>query len=178
MKMAILHTLAYEKSKVEQITNGKNYKASNAPLADENGMLPCGIKATAGGPLDRLQHIKATMLHMADVLDTIVKHIQKDPSARYLFKDDDEKSETPTIIVDQQNDKQTSTDEDITMHQRDSSGVKRLFSNNKSPHCSKQITLDETENHATPQKSPPSKRERATKDPSAVPDHNRERRET
>jgi hypothetical protein len=62
------------------------------------------------------------MLHMADVLDTIVEHIQKDPSARYLFKDDD-KSETPTIIVNQQNDEQSSTDEDVTMHQRDSSGV-------------------------------------------------------
>jgi hypothetical protein len=52
MKTAILHTLAYEKSKVEEITHGKNYKPSNAPLADENGMLPCGIKAISGGPLD------------------------------------------------------------------------------------------------------------------------------
>jgi hypothetical protein len=38
MKTAILHTLAYEKSKVEEITHGKIYKASDAPLADENGI--------------------------------------------------------------------------------------------------------------------------------------------
>jgi hypothetical protein len=35
---------------------------------------------------------------MVSMLDTIVDHLQKDPSARHLFLDDDEKSETPTII--------------------------------------------------------------------------------
>jgi hypothetical protein len=35
---------------------------------------------------------------MATVLDTIAEHLQKDPAARHLFLDDDEKSETPTII--------------------------------------------------------------------------------
>jgi predicted DNA binding protein len=136
------------------------------------------MKVTAGGPLDRLQHVEATMLHMADVLDTIVEHIQKDPSARHLFQDEDEKSETPTIIIDQQKDDQTSTDEDVTMRQRDSSGVKRLHSDNKSPQRSRQITSDETEFQSTPQKSPPPKRERSTKEPSADPDHDRERGET
>jgi hypothetical protein len=101
MKTAILHTLAYEKSKVEEIIHRKNYKPSDAPLVDENGMLPFGIKAISGGPLDRLHHVKITMHHMADVLDTIVEHIQKDPSAWHLFQDDDKKSETPMIIVDQ-----------------------------------------------------------------------------
>jgi hypothetical protein len=178
MKTAILHTLAYKKSKVEEITHGKNYKPSDAPLADENGILPCGAKAISGGPLDRLHHVEITMQHMADVLDTIVEHIQCDPSARHLFHDDDEKSETPTIIVDQQKDEQTSSDDDVTMHQRDSSGVKRLYSDNKSPNRSRQIISDEADNHSTPNKSPPSKRERAIKGTSANPNHDRERRET
>jgi hypothetical protein len=177
MKTAILHTLAYEKSKIEEITHGQNYAPSDAPLADENGMLPCGAKAISGGPLDRLHHVEITIQHMADVLDTLVDHLSKDPSARHLFNEDDEKSETPTIIVDQQND--DTTDNDVKMQPCVLGGVKRLYSPNRLPHRDRQVTSDEDENNLTPQKSPPSKRERATNEPSAKPDNvDRERGET
>jgi hypothetical protein len=176
MKTAILHTLAYEKSKIEEITHGKNYAPSDAPLADENGMLPCGVKVISGGPLDRLHHVEITMQHMAAVLDTLVDHLEKDPSARHLFHDEDEKSETPTIIVDQQSDEINT--EDVTMQPRELGGVKRLYSHNRSPHRDRQLVSEDTSDNSTPQKSPPPKRERATDGPSAKPDQDRERGES
>jgi hypothetical protein len=73
---------------------------------------------------------------MASVLDTIAEHLQQDPAARHLFLDDeDEKSETPTIIENQP--RQTNTtatyaaqdeyDNDVPMQMiREYGGIKRL----------------------------------------------------
>jgi hypothetical protein len=168
MTNAILHTLAYEKAKVEEITHGRNYTPADAPLADENGILPCGAKAMAGGPLDRLHHVEITVQHMAAVLDTIAEHLQKDPTARHLFDDDDDDgSETPMVIIDQQRDK--NSDNDVTMQTtRELSGIKRLHESGNSQIRPKTLPSDETSNNSSPQKSPPSKREKATISPTST----------
>jgi hypothetical protein len=184
MASAVLHTLAYEKSKVEEITHGRNYSAKDAPLANEDGILPCGVKVKAGGPLDRLHHVEITVQHMANVLDTIVEHFSKDPSARYLFNDDhsDDNSETATIIADQNKDDYSITDNDVQMKlTRELSGMKRLHDESGSPARTKNPSDENELSNSSPQKSPPSKREKAVqRTPSAKPDvrNSRERGES
>jgi hypothetical protein len=98
---AIITTLVKEKAKVQELTHGRTYSASEAPLADEDGRLPFRPITQSGGPLNRLHHIEVTVQHMVSVLDSIADHLQKDPTARHLFIDDDEKSEASTIIENQ-----------------------------------------------------------------------------
>lgn len=43
---------ALSKEKVQELTHGRVYQASKAPLADEEGNLPYGGKVQLGGPLD------------------------------------------------------------------------------------------------------------------------------
>jgi hypothetical protein len=182
---AVLETLIKEKLKVQELTHGQVYDASHAPLADENGILPFGAKAQAGGPLDCLHHVEVTVQHMASVLDSIADHLQKDPSARHLFNDDE--SETPTTIITSpnnlsnrnNNNNENSTDEDVEMVARDYGGTKRLHGTAQSP--AKHHQNNDPDNPTSPQqRTPPSKREcRANKKPSAQPDGNaRERGET
>jgi hypothetical protein len=61
MAHAVLETLFKEKSKVQELTHRQVYNASHAPLADENGIMPFGAKAQAGGPLDGLHHVEVTV---------------------------------------------------------------------------------------------------------------------
>lgn len=51
------------KRKVQEITHGKVYDASTAPLADKNGYLTAFYsgKVQLGGPLHRLHHVKVTV---------------------------------------------------------------------------------------------------------------------
>jgi hypothetical protein len=81
--------LSKEKEKVKELTHGRVYHASEAPLADDEGNLMYGGKVQLGGPLDCLHHVEVTVQQMASALDTILKHIQKDPTAKYLFQDDE-----------------------------------------------------------------------------------------
>jgi hypothetical protein len=116
---------------------------------------------------------------MASVLDTIADHLQKDPSSRHLFFDDDEKSETPTIIENRtMTTMDTNTDDVQNPHEdnnivpmqiiRDSGGIKRLHGTDRSPSRSQRISKPNT---SSPQITPPPKRERATNSaPSAHPD--------
>jgi hypothetical protein len=90
--------LMREKQQVQELTHGAIYDVSQAPLADENGRLPFGIKDQAGGPLDRLHHVEVTVQQMATALDNIAEHLMRDPSAKYLFED-------ATIIIDDENQK-------------------------------------------------------------------------
>jgi hypothetical protein len=97
------------------------------------GNLPYGGKVQLGGPLDHLHHIEVTVQQMASALDTILEHIQKDPTAKYLF--DDDSSETPTIIktplpITQKNqaiciDTPNTPDNDVQMTVKEQSGTKR-----------------------------------------------------
>jgi hypothetical protein len=98
MAQAVIMALVKEKTKVEELTHGRTYDPSEAPLADENGILPFGAKSQLGGPLHRLHHVKVTVQHMASVLDTIADHLEKDPAARHLFHDDN-RSETPRPLA-------------------------------------------------------------------------------
>jgi hypothetical protein len=73
---------------------------------------------------------------MVSVLDSIAEHLQKDPAACHLFQDEeDDKSETPTIIANQQmhtarmeqEDDQTSIDNNVPMQMiKYYGGIKRL----------------------------------------------------
>jgi hypothetical protein len=183
MASAVIAALVREKEKVQEITHGRTYSVSEAPLADENGRLLYGPIAQSGGPLHRLHHVEVTVQHMANVLDTIAEHLQQDPSSRHLFLDDDEKSETPKIIEDRTlqinaNTEQEDTyDHDVPMHMREVGGVKRLHGTARSP--SRDQRSDAPKN-SSPQATPPPKRERATNcKPSANPDGKaRERGET
>jgi hypothetical protein len=186
MASAVITALVREKNKVQELTHGRIYDVAEAPLADESGRLPCGALAQSGGPLHRLHHVEVTVQHMVSVLDTIADHLQKDPSARHLFLDDDEKSETPTIIENQPtqaNIREVATtqehhDKDVAMQMiQEYGGVKRLHGTHRSPSRNKNIT---DSNSSSPQITPPPKRERATNSaPSAYPDDKaRERGET
>jgi hypothetical protein len=177
MASAVIMALVREKEKVQEITHGRIYSVDEAPLADENGTLPYGPIAQSGGPLHRLHHVEVTVQHMATVLDTIAEHLQKDPAARHLFLDDDEKSETPTIIetrTKQTTDanietEQDSYDTDAPMQMfREVGGIKRLHGTDRSP--SRNQRINDT-NDSSPQTTPPPKRERATNnEPPAKPD--------
>jgi hypothetical protein len=179
MAYAVLAALIKEKEKVQELTHGRTFSASEAPLADEAGNLPYGGKVQLGGPLHRLHHVEVTLQQMSTALDAILSHMQKDPTAQYLFKDDDE-SETPTIIENQHRISINKTDQystDVSMPMRDFSGAKRQLSG-------KPPTTDrhgpDPDPHSSPQRSPPPKKERSdTKQPSAEPDNNdRERGRT
>jgi hypothetical protein len=152
---AVITALMREKQQVQELTHGAIYDAKQAPLADENGRLPFGVKAQAGGPLDRLHHVEVTVQQMATALENIAEHLMRDPSAKHLFEDD--KSEEATIIFENEN---QIIDSDVKMNmQNDISGAKRLHGTVSSP--SKQgnhtpMTVATT----SPQRSPPPKRER------------------
>jgi hypothetical protein len=85
MVHVVLAALSKEKEKVQELTHGKVYHASEAPLADDAGNLPYGGKVQLGGPLDRLHHVEVTIVQMSNALDSILEHLQKDPTAKYLF---------------------------------------------------------------------------------------------
>lgn len=184
MAQAVIMALVKEKSKVEELTHGRTFDPSEAPLADENGILPFGAKAQSGGPLHRLHHVEVTVQHMAAVLDTIADHLQQDPTARHLFPDDNRSETSTTLEADQcdttrneeQND-QSSIDQDVSMTMiREYGGIKRLHGTVKTP---AKMGKSDQENHESPNKSPPTKRERSDKKPSANPDGTaRERGET
>jgi hypothetical protein len=160
--------LVKEKAKVQELTHGRMHSVSEAPLADETGRLPFGPIAQSGGPLDRLHHVEVTVQHMANVLDSIADHLQKDPTARYLFNDNEDQSETATIIEYQQmqttrteqDDDSIEPDNDESMQMiKDSSGVKRLHGTAHSL-LSRTSHIRNSNNESSPQTTPPAKRER------------------
>jgi hypothetical protein len=163
---AVITALMREKQQVQELTHGATYDVSHAPLADENGRLPFGVKAQAGGPLDRLHHVEVTVQQMATALDNIAEHLMQDPSAKYLFEDN--KSEDATIIIDVENQK---IDSDVKMNMyHDISGVKRLHGT-ASPPAKQGNHAPTTAVTTSPQRSPPPKREQTEdKKPPANPD--------
>jgi hypothetical protein len=182
MMHVVFAALSREKEKVQELTHGRVYPAAEAPLADEDGNLPFGGKVQLGGPLDRLHHVEVTVQQMVSALDTILDHIQKDPTAKHLFHDDD--SETSTIIENNlqhdPNDGQAcypAHEEDTQMHTREYSGSKRQLSNGASPQKCHSI---DPNTQPSPKRSPPSKKEHSEiNNPSADPDHiDRERGST
>jgi hypothetical protein len=112
---------------------------------------------------------------MASALDTILDHIQKDPTAKHLFHDDED-SKTATII---ENETQPTsnfvdlvnnpTQEDSQMAIREYSGSRRQLSSGVSPQKSH---INVTNNQPSPMRSPPSKKEQSEiNKTSANPDH-------
>jgi hypothetical protein len=174
MAYAVLAAIIKEKEKVQELTHGRSYPASEAPLADKDGNLPYGGKVQLGGPLHRLHHVEVALQPMSTALDAILLHLQKDPTAKYLFKGDDN-SETSTIIENQHRAANNTTNQhsnDIEMPLRDFSGAKRQLSEN-SP--TKNRHDPKINQHTSPQCSPPLKKERSDiSQPSAEPD-NRDR---
>jgi uncharacterized protein YeeX (DUF496 family) len=175
----VLAALSKEKEKVQELTHGRVYPASEAPLADEEGNLPYGGKVQLGGPLDRLHHVEVTVQQMSNALDAILEHMQKDPTAKYLFQDDD--SETSTVIANNSPQNQNTNsvnsneeNEDVQMQVREYSGSKRHLSEN-SPLKARHGPDPSTQ--SSPQRSPPPKKERSQPiQPSADPVvHDRER---
>jgi hypothetical protein len=174
MVHVVLAALSKEKEKVQELTHGKVYHASEAPLADAEGNLPYGGKVQLGGPLDRLHHVEVTVQQMANALDAILEHIQKDPTAKHLFQDDE--SETSTIIEnpppnfqseDQANDNKSSQrpDQDVPMTIKEQSGTKRQHSA-ESP--LKYRHGPDPTTQPSPNRSPPTKKR--PEQPSANPD--------
>jgi hypothetical protein len=172
----VLAALSKEKEKVQEITHGRVYHASEAPLADESGNLPYGVKVQLGGPLDRLHHVEVTVQQMAAALDTILEHIQKDPTAKYLF--DEDSSETPTIIetplpITQQNqaisvDTPNTPDNDVQMTAKEQSGTKRQHAAESPP---RNCHGPDPNIQSSPNRSPPPKKRTETNQPpSANPD--------
>jgi hypothetical protein len=72
MAYAVLAAIIKEKEKVQELTHGRSYPASEAPLADEDGNLPYGGKVQLGGPLHRLHHVEVTLQQMSTALDAIL----------------------------------------------------------------------------------------------------------
>jgi hypothetical protein len=153
---------------------------------------------------------------MASVLDTIADHLQHDPAARHLFREED--SETSTILENEQNQhsgaethEQRLLDDDVVMttnqeyndkerientrtkqtqatqatnafdttsvQYTDSSIPKSILrdSRTKRNHTSSRVpvttvTDHDPDNPSSPQRTPPPKRERSAKKPSAIPD--------
>jgi hypothetical protein len=169
MAYAVLAAIIKEKEKVQELTHGRSYPTSEAPLADEDGNFPYGGKVQLGGPLHRLHHVEVTLQQMLTALDAILLHLQKDPTAKYLFKGDDD-SETSSIIENQHRSNNTTNQHanNIQMPLRDFSGAKRQLSEN-SP--TKYRYDPKSNQHTTPQRSPPLKKERSNiSQPSANPD--------
>jgi hypothetical protein len=176
MMHVVYAALSKEKEKVQELTHGRVFHASEAPLADAAGNLPYGGKVQQGGPLDRLHHVEVTMMQMASALDTIIEHIQeKDPTAKNLFNDED--SETSTIIENPPPNMQSaqiinvdsdekSDSNDVQMEMKEHSGTKRQYSADsplKHRHGPDPTT------QASPYRSPPPKKR--TDQPSANPDN-------
>jgi hypothetical protein len=171
---AVITAMIKEKAKVQELTHGRTYDVKEAPLADKNGRLPYGPKAQSGGPLDRLHHVEVTVNQMSIVLDTIAAHLQRDPAAKHLFQDD---SEDLTIIENSEND-DNNTENDVTMMLREHSGAKRLHGSARSP--TRNLRQSNIVNHEneSPQRSPPSKRERPeNRKPPAKPEGTARERE-
>jgi hypothetical protein len=82
MAHAVLAMLVKEKEKIQELTHGQVYDASQAPLADKDGNLPYGGKVQLGGPLDCLHHVEVTVQQMANALDTIADHLNPKRSNR------------------------------------------------------------------------------------------------
>jgi hypothetical protein len=82
MASAVIITLVREKAKVQEITHGRTYSISEAPLANEENRLPFGPIAQSGGPLDRLHHVEVTIQHMVSVLDSIEDIRMNGPTSR------------------------------------------------------------------------------------------------
>jgi hypothetical protein len=179
----VFAALSKEKEKVQELTHGRVYHASEAPLADAEGNLPYGGKVQLGGPLDCLHHVEVTVQQMASALDSILEHIQKDPTAKYLFHDDD--SETSTVIEnnnqaqfdnDENDDSKDNSDNDVKMQAREYSGSKRQLSTDSSQ---KIKHGPDPNKQSSPQQSPPPKKERSATQPSADPvSYDRERGQT
>jgi hypothetical protein len=89
MAQVVILAMVKEKAKVEELTHGRVYDKSLAPLADENGRLPGGAIAQSSGPLHRLHHVEVTVQHMSAVLDTIAEHLYANPESKHLFKKED-----------------------------------------------------------------------------------------
>jgi hypothetical protein len=171
----VFAALSKEKEKVQELTHGRVYHASEAPLADAEGNLPYGGKVQLGGPLDRLHHVEVTVQQMASALDSILEHIQKDPSAKYLFEDSE--SETSTIIDNQTQhhteensavDGSHNSNSDVKMVPKDISGSKRQLAFD-SPAKNRHGPDPKTQS-STPQNSPPPKRPSKNSKPSANPE--------
>jgi hypothetical protein len=179
----VLAALSKEKEKVQELTHGRVYHASEAPLADAESNLPYGGQVQLGGPLDRLHHVEVTVQQMANALDSILDHLQKDPTAKYLFQDDD--LETSTVIEnnnqarfdnDENDDSIDNSDNDVKMQAREYSGSKRQLSTD-SPQNIKHGP--DPNKQSSPQRSPPPKKERSATQPSADPiSYDRERGQT
>jgi hypothetical protein len=186
MTHVVLAALLKEKEKVQEITHGAAYDASHAPLADEDGNLPYGGKVQLGGPLDRLHHVEVTVQQMANALDTIADHlIQKDPSAKRLFITDNDSENASNQDSEEQIDFCTREQEDkYLMHHynndvpmqmvREFSGTKRMLGRHPG------VKEAPSSSAHSPQRSPPSKREKPSDTTSANPNEHsvRERGET
>jgi hypothetical protein len=111
---------------------------------------------------------------MAAALDSIAEHLMnKDPTAKYLFKDDNSKEATLLADCD-------TFDSDIKMTVKDVSGAKRLHGTDRSPtRNGRQVELvNLTDESRSPQRSPPPKRERMdNRKPPANPDGSARERE-
>jgi hypothetical protein len=171
---AVITALMRERKNVEELIHGTTYDPKQAPLADETGKLPFGVQARSGGPLDRLHHVEITVHQMAAALDSIAEHLMnKDPTAKYLFEDDN--SEEATLLADCD-----TFDSDIKMTVKDVSGAKRLHGTDRSPtRNGRQVELvNLTDESRSPQRSPPPKRERMdNRKPPANPDGSARERE-
>jgi hypothetical protein len=171
---AVITALMRERRQVEELTHGTTYDPKQAPLADENGKLPFGVQARSGGPLDRLHHVEVTVHQMAAALDSIAEHLMtKDPTAKYLFEDDN--SEDATLLADCE-----TFDNDTKMTVKDVSGAKRLHGTNLSPTRNGRQVVQASiiQDSSSPQRSPPPKRERIDDSkPPANPDGTARERE-
>jgi hypothetical protein len=171
---AVITALMREKRQVEELTHGKIYDPKQAPLADENGKLPFGVQAQSGGPLDQLHHVEITVHQMAAALDSIAEHLmKKDPTAKYLFEDENSKDET--LLADCE-----TFDSDTKMTVKDVSGAKRLHGTDRSPTRNGREVVQASILHdsSSPQRSPPPKRERMEdRKPPAKPDGSARERE-
>jgi Holliday junction resolvase RusA-like endonuclease len=178
MTHVVLAALSREKEKVQEITHGASYDASQAPLADEQGNLPYGGKVQLGGPLDRLHHVEVTLQQMVNVLDTITDHMmEKDPSVKKLFiTDDDSESEDlpPTENLGYARKEDDAylnhfIDNDVQMKMiREVSGTKRSLGKHTTMSSNNNGT--DSEIPLTPHRSPPTKREKPSNNTSANPD--------
>jgi hypothetical protein len=169
----VLAALSKEKEKVQELTHGRVHPAPEAPLADDAGNLPYGGKVQLGGPLDRLHHVEVTIVQMSNALDSILEHLQKDPTAKYLFEDSE--SETSTIIENQiqlHTKENSETDDnlnnsDVQMVPKDISGSKRQLTYD-SP--AKNRHGPDPKTKSPPQNSPPLKHPSKNSKPSANPE--------
>jgi hypothetical protein len=177
MAHAVITALVKEKKKVEELTHGRTSDITEAPLADAEGNLPFGGKVQSGGPLHRLHHVEITLQQMSTALDAILSHMQKDPTAQYLFKDEDDESETVTILETDPVQTRTASgevqqfiDNDVPMTTiKEYSGTKRLHSTDRSP--TKHRYEPDPEAQSSPQRTPPPKREKPEQTkPPAKPD--------